>query len=128
MKLEAIEEKKLEKFDVKVNPYLTLAQIQNIINNVSKFNTYAERQETINYMLLCYATDIGQDGVDKLDPELVVTSGLIDAVKDRIINLYDIEDAITYHESVGKALSEVAKSIPQLSEMISKVDKDALHK
>lgn len=123
--LKEIESVYLHKFDVMVNPYLTLSQIQKIINEVLQVENFEERESIIDYLILCYATDIGQQKVDELGPDILLQSGLIDEVKNNIKNLNKLFEGITYHESAGKALREIAKKLPEdLNEMM----KDVVHK
>ena len=115
----------LQNFDIKVYPYLSLSQIQKIINEVLLVDNFEERESIIDYLILCYATDIGQKKVDELGPDILLQSGLIDEVKNNIKNLNKLFEGITYHESAGKALREIAKKLPEdLNEMM----KDVVHK
>lgn len=114
-----------QKFDINIKPYLSLSQIQKIINEVLQVNNFEERESIIDYLILCYATDIGQQKVDELGPDILLQSGLIDEVKNNIKNLNKLFEGITYHESAGKALREIAKKLPEdLNEMM----KDVVHK
>lgn len=112
----------LQNFDVKVNQYLSLSQIQKIINEVLKVENFEERESIIDYLILCYCTDIGQDKVDELGPDILLNSGLIDEVKSKIRNINKLKEGISYHESTGKALRELSKVLPEdLSEMMKNV-------
>lgn len=114
-----------QKFDINIKPYLSLSQIQKIINEVLQVDNFEERESIIDYLILCYATDIGQQKVDELGPDILLQSGLIDEVKNNIKNLNKLFEGITYHESAGKALREIAKKLPEdLNEMM----KDVVHK
>lgn len=113
-----------QKFDIKIKPYLSLSQIQKIINEVLQVENFEERESIIDYLILCYATDIGQSKIDELGPDILLQSGLIDEVKDNIENLHKLFEGIEYHESAGKALREIAKRLPEdLNEMM----KDVVH-
>lgn len=114
-----------QKFDIHIKPYLSLSQIQKIINEVLQVENFEERESIIDYLILCYATDIGQSKIDELGPDILLQSGLIDEVKSNIENLNKLFEGITYHESAGKALREIAKKLPEdLNEMM----KDVVHK
>lgn len=114
-----------QKFDIHIKPYLSLSQIQKIINEVLQVENFEERESIIDYLILCYATDIGQPKIDELGPDILLQSGLIDEVKNNIENLNKLFEGITYHESAGKALREIAKKLPEdLNEMM----KDVVHK
>ena len=103
----------LQNFDIKVYPYLSLSQIQKIINEVLLVDNFEERESIIDYLILCYCTDIGQEKIDALGPDIFIKSGLIDEVKNKIKNLNRLFEGITYHESTGKALRMIAKNIPE---------------
>lgn len=114
-----------QKFDIHIKPYLSLSQIQKIINEVLQVENFEERESIIDYLILCYVTDIGQSKIDELGPDILLQSGLIDEVKNNIENLNKLFEGITYHESAGKALREIAKKLPEdLNEMM----KDVVHK
>lgn len=115
----------LEEFDVHVKRYLSLSQIQKIINEVLQVDNFEERESIIDYLILCYTTDIGQKKIDELGPDILLQSGLIDEVKLNIRNLSQLLDGITYHESTGKALREISKRIP---EDLNGMMQDVIHK
>lgn len=114
-----------QKFDIHIKPYLSLSQIQKIINEVLQVENFEERESIIDYLILCYATDIGQSKIDELGPDILLQSGLIDEVKENIENLNKLFEGITYHESAGKALREIAKKLP---EDLNGMMKDVVHK
>lgn len=103
----------LQNFDVKVNQYLTLSQIQKIINEAIIVEDYEQRESIIDYLLLCYCTDIGQETVENLGPDIIIQSGLMDEIKKNVKNLDKLIEGIQYHESTGKALRMIAKNIPE---------------
>lgn len=111
-----------QQFDIKINQYLSLSQIQKIINEVLQIKNFEERESIIDYLILCYATDIGQSKIDELGPDILLQSGLIDEVKSNIKNLPQLLEGIAYHESAGKALREIAQKLPEdLNEMMKDV-------
>ena len=112
----------LQKFDVEVHPYLSLSEIQKIINEVLLTDNFEARESIIDYLILCYATNIDRDTIDKLGPDIFLKSGLIDEVKNNINNLSKLYEGITYHESTGKAIREISKKLPEdLNEMMKNV-------
>ena len=102
----------LQNYDVKVNQYLSLSEIQKIINEVLLVENFEERESIIDYLLLCYCTDINRDIIDELGADIFIKSGLMDQVKSNIKNLDKLLEGIAYHESTGKALRTIAKNIP----------------
>ena len=112
----------LEDYDITVNKYLTYAQIQQIANAVvaasvnDSDDTWANRQTNIDMLMLYHATDIGKEKLEEIGHDNLLTSGLIDAVRYRIENLYDINDAIDYIENNQRAINKLLKSLPKVLE------------
>lgn len=112
----------LEDYDVTVNKYLTYAQIQQIANAVvaasvnDADDTWANRQTNIDMLMLYHATDIGKEKLEEIGHDNLLTSGLIDAVRYRIENLYDINGAIDYIENNQRAINKLLKSLPKVLE------------
>ena len=111
--LKELESIYLQSFDVKVKPYLSLSQIQKIINEVLIVDSFEERESIIDYLILCYTTDINKEKIDQLGSDIFIQSGLIDEVKKNIKNFDKLMEGISYHESTGKALRMIAKNIPE---------------
>lgn len=101
-----------------VKRYLTYSQIQNIINTVMQYQTWAERQTIIDEMVICYTTDLTQEEVEEKTMDYFVQCGLVDYLHYTVENYFDIFEGLKYHESVGKALMELSKNIPQIKEAI----------
>ena len=101
-----------------VKRYLTYSQIQNIINTVMQYQTWAERQTIIDEMVICYTTDLTQKEVEEKTVDYFVQCGLVDYLHYTVENYFDIFEGLKYHESVGKALMELSKNIPQIKEAI----------
>ena len=110
--LKELEDIYLQEFDVRVKRYLTLSQIQKIIDEALMVENFEERESIVDYLTLCYCTDIGQKVIEDLGPDLFVQSGLMDKVKECIINFDKLEEGLTYHESTGKALRMIVKKMP----------------
>ena len=112
----------LEDYDITVNKYLTYAQIQQIANAVVEASandsedTWANRETNIDMLMLYHATDIGKEKLEEIGHDNLLTSGLIDAVRYRIENLYDVDDAIDYIENNQRAISKILKSLPKVLE------------
>ena len=112
----------LEDYDITVNKYLTYAQIQQIANAVvaastnDSDDTWANRQTNIDMLMLYHATDIGKEKLEEIGHDVLLTSGLIDAVRYRIENLYNIDEAIDYIENNQRAINKMLKSLPKILE------------
>lgn len=112
----------LREFDIYVNPYLTYAQIQQIVNNVKEMtNSWAEREQTVDLLILCYATDIGEDKVKENGHDFFLQSGILDKVKESVRNVNQVYDAISYTESTQRALVQIIKQLPTIMEPLDKV-------
>ena len=75
-------------------------------------DNFEERESIIDYLILCYSTNIDKKIIDDLGSDIFIKSGLMDKVKENIINLDKLIEGIEYHESAGKALRMIAKNIP----------------
>ena len=112
----------LEDYDITVNKYLTYAQIQQIANAVvaasvnDSDDTWANRQTNIDMLMLYHATDIGKEKLEEIGHDTLLTSGLIEAVRYRIENLYNIDEAIDYIENNQRAINKLLKSLPKVLE------------
>lgn len=115
----------LEKYEVFVNPYLTYAQIQQIVETLKVNNSWAERQINIDMLLLFHATDIKQQQLEKYGHEYLLESGLIDAVKEQIINLHQLEDAIEWTEGSTNIQRTLGTLIMQLNQFGVQAIKDS---
>lgn len=121
--IKAMEPKYLEAYDVRVNPYLTYAQIQAIVNGVKELDSWAEREQNIDMCVLAFATDIPTEKLEEIGHEALLQSGLIDDVKCEIFNLCDIREAIEYTESTKRALAQIVKVLPKYQEQFDVVVK-----
>ena len=112
----------LEDYDITVNKYLTYAQIQQIANAVvaasvnDSDDTWANRETNIDMLMLYHATDIGKEKLEEIGHDTLLTSGLIEAVRYRINNLYNIDEAIDYIENNQRAINKLLKSLPKVLE------------
>ena len=112
----------LEDYDITVNKYLTYAQIQQIANAVvaasvnDADDTWANRETNIDMLVLYHATDIGKEKLEEIGHDVLLTSGLIDAVRYRIENIYSVNDAIDYIENNQRAINKLLKSLPKILE------------
>ena len=112
----------LEDYDITVNKYLTYAQIQQIANAVVEASandsedTWANRETNIDMLMLYHATDIGKEKLEEIGHDDLLTSGLIEAVRCSIENLYNVDEAIDYIENNQRAINKMLKSLPKILE------------
>lgn len=121
--IKAMDKVYLEEYDVHVDPYLTYAQIQAIVNGVKGLDSWAEREQNIDMCVLAFATDIPTEKLEELGHDALLQSGLINAVMLEIKNLYDVYEAIGYTESTKRALAQIIKALPKYQEQLDAVVK-----
>ena len=116
----------MKDYDVHVNQYLTYAQIQQIVNSVAKIDTWSEREQNIDMLILLHATDIGIDSLEKNEHNVLLESGLIDSVKENIRNLSSVYDAIKYNESIQRSLIQITRELPKYLNKVEEVMKSGV--
>lgn len=121
--IKAMDKVYLEKYDVYINPYLTYAQIQAIVNGVKGLDSWAERAQNIDMCVLAFATDIPTEKLEELGHDVLLQSGLINAVMFEIKNLHRVYGAIEYTESTKRALAQIIKALPKYQEQLDAVVK-----
>lgn len=121
--IKAMDKVYLEEYDVYVNPYLTYAQIQAIVNGVKGLDSWAEREQNIDMCVLAFATDIPTEKLEELGHDALLQSGLINAVCGEIKNLFSVYEAIEYTESTKRALAQIIKALPKYQEQLDAVVK-----
>ena len=112
--LELIESVNTTVGNIEVKPYLTYAEIQAICDAVMKFDSWAERQENIDILLLHFATNLTDKELEDLGHTTLLESGLIDEVKQIVKNYDRIQEAIDYSESTQRTLSKILKELPDI--------------
>ena len=121
--IKAMDKVYLEEYDVHVNPYLTYAQIQAIVNGVKSLDSWAEREQNIDMCVLAFATDIPTEKLEELGHDVLLQSGLIDEVICGIRNINRVYNAIEYTESTKRALAQIVKALPKYQEQLDAVVK-----
>lgn len=111
----------LEEYDIHVNRYLTYAQIQQIVNAVIQFDTWAERQQNIDMLILYHATDMDSKQIEEVGIDTMLCSGVVTNVKNCIHNYYDIFDAIDYTESIQRSLTQIFRELPKYMDKVEEV-------
>lgn len=115
-------------YNISVNQYLTYAQIQSIVNQARQFESWADRQQCIDMLVLAFATDISKEELDAHNHDYWLTIGLIPNVEQHIENYIQIEDALKYEESPVRILLQLAKEIPEFNKKVDAVMKSATSK
>lgn len=115
-----IQEVNLIEKEITVNPYLTYAQIQNIVNAVCNFDNWADREQNIDILLLYYVTNLTKEEIEDYGHEALLQSGIIDEVKANVKNFGQIYDALAYTQSVEKSLASISKHLPEVIKDVMK--------
>lgn len=116
-----VQETNLIEKEITVNPYLTYAQIQNIVNAVCNFDNWADREQNIDVLLLYYATSFTKEEIEEYGHETLLQSGIIDEVKMNVKNFNRVHEALAYTQSVEKSLASISKQLPNvIKDVISK--------
>ena len=121
--LKGIDSIYLEDYDIKVNKYLTEAQIQQIVNAIIQFDTWAEREENKNILVLYHATDMTKEDIEKYPYDILQSSGLIDTVVKNIDNYEEINKAVNWTEGMSRTLNQIAKELGKMMKNHEKTSK-----
>ena len=111
----------LDEFDIYVEPYLTYDQIQKISESIATQEDWAVRQQTMDMLILYYATDISKEEMEQVGHDDLLKSGIIDTVKNSIKNLNQVQEAIDYIQSPIKALKQFSDKLPELKKSLQEV-------
>ena len=115
----------IEEYGIKVNQYLTYSQIQSIVDGLKKLDSWAERQQSIDMCILYFATDLKKEDIEAHDHDYWLKTGIIEAVNDKIENIYQLNEAIDYEESIKKAIVQISRELPRFSNKVDEVMKNA---
>ena len=85
--IKAMDKVYLHKYGIEVKPYLTVSEIQAIVNGVNSLKSWGERQISIDLCTLMFATNIEKEKLEEIGHDTLLQSGLIDAVKAEIERL-----------------------------------------
>ena len=96
-------------YDIEVKRYLSLAEIQTIVNGTITFTTWAEREQKIDMMLLLLATNIGEEAIQEKGHDYFLNTGIIKYVKEQVENFDKIAEAIKWTESTERSLAQILK-------------------
>lgn len=107
-------------YDIEVKRYLSLAEIQTIVNGTITFTTWAEREQNIDMMLLLLATNIGEETIQEKGHDYFLNTGIIKYVKEQVENFDKIAEAIKWTESTERSLAQILKILNAEFKKVSK--------
>lgn len=111
----------IEQYDIHVNPYLTYAQIQQIVDSTKKLDAWSERNQNIDMLMLYHATDIPKEKLEEISHDVWLESGVIEEVAYVLNNSHVIYEALDYTESIERSLTQIAKDLPGYLKPLEKV-------
>ena len=107
--------------DIKIENYLTYAQVQAIANSAKNAENWAEKQQDIDMLLMHYATDITDEELSEKGHDYWLKTGFIDKVKSSIVNYKDVDTAIAYEENPIRILIKISNEIPEFSKKMNEL-------
>lgn len=123
--IKELDKEYIEEYDIYVNRYLTYSQIQAIANSVKNLESWAERKQNIDMLLLAFTTDIPREELENHTHDYWLNTGIISEIYDIVNNVYYIDEAIRYEEAPMRVIMKLAKEIPDFNKKVDEVMKNA---
>lgn len=108
----------LERFEVNVRPYLSMAEIELIAQAMMKGKNYAEEIALRDALLIQLCTDISEE--DAKDYEYIVKSGLMENIIMSINNVYYIQEFVDHARNVSVATVKFLETLTKNLDKYSK--------
>lgn len=105
----------IEKYDIHVKPYLSYDEIQVMLNGVDKLTSWAERQTNIDVLMLHFCTDITDKQIEEIGHEVLLASGVIDAVAREIVNMNEVYAGLAYNDSISREMKLIMKDLKKIA-------------
>ena len=105
----------IEKYDIHVKPYLSYDEIQVMLNGVDKLTSWAERQTNIDVLMLHFCTDITDEQIEEIGHEVLLASGVIDAVAREIVNMNEVYAGLAYNDSISREMKLIMKDLKKIA-------------
>lgn len=107
----------IEEFDIKVRPYLTSDEVIAIGQLMVESANYIEQELVLMVNTLIACTDIPEEDIQDMDIDLMICSGLWDAVSRRIINVSSPWDYVFHEEDMSIAVAKfLNQTLPNMFE------------
>lgn len=126
--IKELDKEYIEEYGIHVNRYLTYSQIQAIANSVKNLESWAERKQNIDMLLLAFTTDIPREELENHTHDYWLNTGIISEIYDIVDNVYYIDEAIRYEEAPMRVIMKLAKEIPDFNKKVDEVLKNASSK
>ena len=95
----------LEDFDIHVRPYLTAEEIISIGSLMVEANNYTEQELVLMVNVLAECTDVPEEVINGDNLDLLIHSGLWNAVTNVVDNLYEVWDYVSHEENMHVSIS-----------------------
>lgn len=105
----------IEKYGIHVKPYLSYDEIQVMLNGVDKLTSWAERQTNIDVLMLHFCTDITDEQIEEIGHEVLLASGVIDAVAREIVNMNEVYAGLAYNDSISREMKLIMKDLKKIA-------------
>ena len=115
----------LNKYGVDVKRYISYAEIQAILTAIGKCDSWVEREQNKDLLLLHFVCGLPIEEIEEHGHDYYLQSGMIDAVKANVTNIFDLDDAIAYENSPVRLLRMIAREMPEFSKQVDEVLKNA---
>ena len=109
-------------FDIYIKRFLTKPEIQTIANMMHNFDTWSEREVNKAILTLKYGTNMTDQEIQNMGPDLIFESGLMDIVYENIHNIKEIDECLNYTESIERSLTQIVKVLPQIQKVLEKAN------
>ena len=107
--------------NIKVNRYLTYAEIQTIADMCKTCKTWSEIEQTADFGIMVCATNLSEEKIKTIGHDKLLCSGTIDAVKKQIVNLSQLRDALDFGRSLMQVIYNLSKELPALNDKIEAI-------
>ena len=115
----------LNKYGVDVKRQISYAEIQAILTAMGKCDGWVEREQNKDLLLLHFVCGLSIEEIEEHGHDYYLQSGMIDAVKANVTNIFDLDDAIAYENSPVRLLRMIAREMPECSKQVDEVLKNA---
>ena len=120
-----MEKTHLDQYGIDVKRYISYAEIQAILTAMGKCDGWVEREQNKDLLLLHFVCGLSIEEIEEHGHDYYLQSGMIDAVKANVANIFDLDDAIAYEDSPVRLLHMSAREMTEFSKQVDEVLKNA---
>ena len=120
-----MEKTHLDQYGIDVKRYISYAEIQAILTAMGKCDGWVEREQNKDLLLLHFVCGLPIEEIEKHGHDYYLQSGMIDAVKANVANIFDLDDAIAYEDSPVRLMRMIDRAMTEFSKQVDEVLKNA---